>query len=241
MSRPAVTLPPLASPVNLLWHILLDLAEQLRTRWTVVGGQMVLLHALEHNQLPPQVSQDGDLVADVRTAPNAIGTIVTALRHAGFTVAGMSPDGLAHRYEHHAEPAPIRIDILAPDGLGPRTDLTTTPPGRTIEMPGGTQALQRTEWVDVRHEGRTAAVPRPSLLAAIVAKAAACALGGNPARHLRDLALLNALATRSFRGGWPSCWFSENGDQRPWFNHMPSVARTSVLANPKKLRRHRRP
>jgi hypothetical protein len=198
MSQPAITLPPLASPVNLLWHVLLDLAGQLRTPWAVVGGQMVLLHALEHGQLPPQISQDGDVVADVRAAPNAIGTMVDALQRAGFTVAGMSPDGLAHRYERTADPTSIRIDILAPDGLGPRTDLTTTRPGRTLEMPGGTQALQRTEWVDVTHEGRTVAVPRPSLLAAIVAKAAACGLGGDPARHFRDLALLAALVDDPF-------------------------------------------
>ncbi|MPZ01157.1 MAG: hypothetical protein GEU97_24980 [Actinophytocola sp.] len=146
MSRPAITLPPPASPVNLLWHALLNLAEQPRTRWAVVGGQMVLLHVLERRQLPLQISQDGDVIADVRAAPNAIGTMVTAPQQAGFTVAGMSPDGLAHRYERIANPTSIKIDILAPDGLGPRTDLTTTRPGRTVEMPGGTQALQRTEW-----------------------------------------------------------------------------------------------
>lgn len=65
-------------------------------------------------------------------------------------------------------------------------------------MPGGTQALQRTEWVNVTHEGRTAAVPRPSLLAAIVAKGAACGLNGDPARHFRDLALLSALVDDPF-------------------------------------------
>lgn len=184
--------------MDVLWHVLLDLAEQLRTRWTLVGGQMVLLHALEHRQLPPQISQDGDVVADVRAAPNAIGAIVRELQRAGFSVAGMSPDGLAHRYERSAVPTTVKIDILAPDGLGPRTDLTTTRPGRTIEMPGGTQALQRTEWVDVIHEGRTAPVPRPSLLAAIVAKGAACGLNGDPARHLRDLALLTALVDDPF-------------------------------------------
>ena len=60
MSRPTITLPPLAHPVDELWHVLLDLAETLRAPWTLVGGQMVLLHALEHGQVPPQISQDGD-------------------------------------------------------------------------------------------------------------------------------------------------------------------------------------
>jgi hypothetical protein len=58
----AVTLPPLPAPVDRLWHVLLDLASGLRVPWTLPGGQMVLLHALEHGQVPPQISQDGDLV-----------------------------------------------------------------------------------------------------------------------------------------------------------------------------------
>lgn len=36
----------------------------------------------------------------------------------------------------------VSIDVLAPEGLGSRTDLTTTPPGRTLQVPGGTQALE---------------------------------------------------------------------------------------------------
>lgn len=61
MSRPAVTLPPLASPVDLLWHVLLDLAEQLRAPWTVVGGQMVLLHPTDsgHEPISPPPDQAG--------------------------------------------------------------------------------------------------------------------------------------------------------------------------------------
>src|SRR5450759_3989725 len=94
VNRLTITLPPLAHPVDELWHVLLDLAETLRTPWTLVGGQMVLLHALEHGQVPPQISQDGDIVANVRAARDAIGQVVAALQTAGFTVDGMSPDGL---------------------------------------------------------------------------------------------------------------------------------------------------
>lgn len=65
-------------------------------------------------------------------------------------------------------------------------------------MPGGTQALSRTELVDVRHDGRTGTLPRPSLLAATVGKAAACGLPGNTDRHHRDLALLCALIPDPF-------------------------------------------
>lgn len=46
--------------------MLLDLGESLDVPWTLVGGQMVLLHVLKHGQVAPQVSQDGDVVADIR-------------------------------------------------------------------------------------------------------------------------------------------------------------------------------
>lgn len=196
--RPRVDLPPLAAPVDQLWHVLMDLAEALPRVWTLVGGQMVLLHALEHGRVPPQVSQDGDVVADVRAAPSAIGRVVAVLERAGFHVDGMSPDLIAHRYVRPASPKPVQVDVLAPDGLGSRTNVTTTRPGRTIEAPGGTQALDRTELVEVAHEGRVVAVPRPSLLGALVGKGVARGLPGDSSRHLRDLALLCALVLDPF-------------------------------------------
>lgn len=197
MTRPVIELPPLAAPVDQLWHLLLDLAE-LPVRWTLIGGQMVLLHALEHGQVPPQVSQDGDVVADIRADRDALRDVVTALTGRGFELEGISSDSRAHRYVRAADPKPVVVDVLAPDGLGARADLTTTPPARTIEVPAGTQALHRTARVEVRHEGRAALVPRPSLLGAIVVKARACTLPTDTFRHARDLALLCALADDPF-------------------------------------------
>jgi hypothetical protein len=194
-----VVLPPLAAPVDELWHVLLDLATDLTVPWTLVGGQMILLHALEHGRTPPQVSQDGDLLADLRAAPSALRAVAAALEAAGFH-PDPSPDGLIHRYLRPAARAtqPVTIDVLAPEGLGPRTDLTTSPPGRTVQVPGGTQELSRTARVLVVHEQRRALVPRPTLIAAIVGKAAAVTLPGGAARHLRDLALLCALLPDPF-------------------------------------------
>lgn len=197
---PRVTLPPLASPVRELWHVLLTLADDAPVSWTLVGGQMVLLHALEHGEVPPVISQDGDMVADVRAQPGALSVLVQTLVDAGFVLSGISADGIAHRYERAIEDQPraVVIDILAPDGLGERADLTTTPPGRTIEMPGGTQAINRTELCLVEHEDRQAHIPRPTLLAALIGKAAACGLGGDTSRHHRDLALLCSLVEDPF-------------------------------------------
>ena len=154
MNAPIVTLPPLAAPVDQVWHLLLDLTE-LPVKWTLIGGQMVLLHALEHDQVPPQISQDGDVIADVRADQSALLVVVAALEEHGFDLEVITTDGRAHRYTRPAQPSPVIIDLLAPEGLGPKTNLTTTPPGRTIEVPAGQQALHRTELVEVRHEGRS--------------------------------------------------------------------------------------
>ena len=192
-----ITLPPMPAPIDALWHVLLDLEDRLRVPWSLVGGQMVLLHALEHGQVPPQVSQDGDIVADIRSDPDAITKVVRALERLGFHLGDPSADGLAHRYLRPGEPRPVTVDVLAPEGLGARADLTTTPPGRTIEALAGTQALARTETVTVVHEGRRGRVPRPTLLAAIVGKSAAVTLP-DPERHYRDLALLCSLVEDPF-------------------------------------------
>lgn len=197
MKAAVITLPTLAAPVDQLWDVLLDLGE-LDIPWSLIGGQMVLLHGLEHGLTPPQISQDGDIIADVRASPGALRGLVHELEANGFVLEGISTDGRAHRYLRTAQPRPVVIDVLAPDGVGPRVDLTTSPPGRTIEVPAGTQALTRTETVEVRHRARTGRVPRPSLLAAVVGKAAACKLPGDPARHMRDLAFLCALIEDPF-------------------------------------------
>lgn len=197
-----IVLPPLAAPVDELWHLLIDMSEALEVPWTLIGGQMVLLHALEYGQTPAQVSQDGDVIADIRAARTAITEVVAWLESAGFDLDGMSPENLAHRYTRPSESSsgrPVVIDVLAPEGVGERADLRTTPPGRTVEVPDGTQALLRTERIVVSHEGRTGRVPRPSLLAAIVGKAAAVKLTSSPPdRHYRDLALLLCLIDDPF-------------------------------------------
>lgn len=192
-----IELPALPPPVDELWHALLDLGKRLSVPWAVVGGQMVLLHALEHGQTPPQISQDGDVLADIRADPASITAVVAELEDMGFELDRISTDGIAHRYARDGHPRPVMIDVLAPEGGGERANLSTSPPGRTIEVPGGTQALARTETVIIGHEGRQGRLPRPNLLAAVVGKAAATRLPG-PERHYRDLALLLCLVEDPF-------------------------------------------
>lgn len=145
-------------------------------------------------QLPTLPGQDDeltdlDVLVNARVVTGGVREFVTAIEDRGFVLAGASPEGIAHRYRR----AGVSIDVLAPEGLGPRTDLTTTPPGRTLQVPGGTQALDRTELVPVVFGDRSGLVPRPSLLGAIVGKAVAVDVDDVPDAQRLDLALLLSL------------------------------------------------
>lgn len=103
------------------------------------------------------------------------------------------------------------VDVLAPDGIGERADLTTVPPAHTIRVPGGSQALARTEVVQASLDGATASIPRPNLLGAILLKARAVDVDDTPDHQRQDLAFLlsmvadpRALAKNLKRGerGW---------------------------------------
>ena len=193
-SRPKLQRSPLALPSypgynDALWGTLLELANAQLQEWTLIGGQMVLLHALENGAEPTRFSQDIDVVVNARVVSGGIKSFVMSLESLGFSLVGGSPDNIAHRYQRDK----ASIDVLAPEGLGSRADLTTTRPGRTLEVPGGTQALERTELLPVQFDELHGFVPRPSLLGAIICKAAAVGVAGATTAQQRDVALLLSL------------------------------------------------
>ncbi|MGW6258546.1 hypothetical protein [Streptomyces sp. NPDC055085] len=193
----------LTGPLVGLWGVLLDIADRMSDAWTLIGGQMVLLHGMEQGRTPPGASQDLDVLADVISEQHSLTTLVSVLAGLGFRPEGVSPEGKVYRYARNDSGAMLKVDLLAPDNVGARADLTTSPPGATLEVPGGRQAVQRTESVSVQLGGRLGTVRRPNLLGAIVGKAAAIGIPTAPkAKHLRDLAFLlslpsNPLALRS--------------------------------------------
>lgn len=186
LQREPVQLPVFPGLDELLWLTLIELSRVRRGEWTLIGGPMVLLHAIEHGIQPPRVSTDLDALVNARVAADSVRRFVNELESRGFELTGASPEGLAHRYNRDG----VSINVLAPEGLGPRVDLTTTPPGRTLQVPGGTQALKRTEFVPVQISESTGVVPRPSLLGAIICKAAAVDVDEMPDAQRSDLALL---------------------------------------------------
>lgn len=84
------------------------------------------------------------------------------------------------------------IDVLAPDKLGRRARLALGS-GRTIEAPGGSQALVRSSVVKVElADGLTALVRRPTLVGALLGKVAAVTqivsqTSAERAKHARDV------------------------------------------------------
>ncbi len=137
---------------------------------------------MEHGAEPPRVSTDLDVLVNARVVTGGVREFVAAIESAGLALVGASPEGIAHRYRRSG----VSVDVLAPEGLGPRTDLTTTPPGRM-------QALDRTELVPVVFGDNHGFVPRPSLLGAIVGKAVAVDADDVPDAQRLDLALLLSL------------------------------------------------
>ena len=189
IDREPVQLPILAGFEFTLWETLLELADLRPQEWTLIGGQMVFIHAIERGVEPLRVSSDLDVLVNARIVTGGVRQFVRAIQSRGFVLAGWSPEGLAHRYCRGR----VSLDVLAPEGLGPRTDITTTPPGHTLQVPGGTQAIARTELVPIAAGNSEGLIPRPSLLGAIIIKAAAVDADDLPHAQRSDLALLLSL------------------------------------------------
>jgi hypothetical protein len=90
----------------------------------------------------------------------------------------------------------VIFDVLAPDGIRERADLTTTPPARTLSAPGTTAVLNSAGPVEVLLRDRYGQVRRPALLAAVIAKASAAttiAVRADQERGWTDAAFLLSL------------------------------------------------
>jgi predicted nucleotidyltransferase len=162
--------------------------------WLLVGGQMVLLHALHARVDRVRVTRDVDLLADILAHRNGMNRVVQALRSLDFVAEPTLNETKQHRFIRSRDGAVA--DVLAPDHADPRHPLRTEGSRETIKIPGGSQALQRrTELTVVIDENLSGIqVPLPTLLGAIVLKAAAWVEDNrDPERHLQDAALLVSL------------------------------------------------
>jgi hypothetical protein len=183
-----VVLPALPAHQELAWSVLLELDERSEP-WALVGGQMTLLHCLENGITGARPTDDGDVVLDVWSQREAVRTIGRWLQDThGFELLETA-DGFGYRYTR----GDTTLDLLVPEGLDrqqtqPPTTNRTRP---ALPIEGGNQALLRVERVPVRVGSRTGYVRRPTLLGAIVLKAAAfVADSRDTQRHAQDIGLL---------------------------------------------------
>lgn len=194
-----IVLPAMPPEQTASWLGLLDLYERLEAGWTLIGGQLVHLHCAERGQFPPRPTNDVDTVIDVRADPQMLANFTKTLTGIGFESAGISAEGIQHRWVRGA----ASLDVLLPEGIGERASLRQGITGSpTLPTAGGTQALQRSETVEVSVDGRAGFVRRPNLVGALVGKAAALTNAGDAGRgrHRRDFAVLSGLlAARDLR------------------------------------------
>ncbi len=176
------------------WEAITELVDRVpAAKWAVVGGQMVAIHAAVAGVDAPRVTDDGDVVVDVRVfGRQAVIDVAKALTSADFRTFE-SPEGVT-RFERGR----AKIDLLAPEGMG-AANVETVPPGYAIQAPGATQALERTIEVTVSWGDDEVTVRCPSLLGAIIAKAAGSKeivslTNDERLKHQQDLVFLLSLA-----------------------------------------------
>jgi len=173
-----------------LWSLTKEVASILGDLpWVLIGGQMVAAIEAEHGAAVGRTTVDVDTLVDVRAATNATLLAAHGLMEAGF-VPERQGDDLTYRFIRGGDV----VDVLAPDHVGERADIRTLPPGTTIEVAGGRQALDRRRTFQVAIGDDIFDLPVPTLLGAIVMKARATASSrSGEEKHRRDLARLLAL------------------------------------------------
>jgi hypothetical protein len=207
---------------RILWPGLITLVRRLPADHVVIGGVMVYLHGAVKQLAPKRVTRDVDVLFNLEVAPNSLQEAVKVLKQLDYAVDPASPAESTHRYRKTSGEI---VDILAPAGLWPKRDLTTTPPGRTVEVFGGKDALEHQVLVEVHYDGQSTTVPVPDLPRALSMKCSAYGQEhrNRPAqafnsRHLDDIAFLTSLIEDpddvltkvnpaalgdGFRPGWP--------------------------------------
>jgi hypothetical protein len=207
-----------------LWETLIDLDQRQPHGWTLIGAQMVALHGYEHGRTSPRRSRDADILVNVRVVQDGTRRLSDMLFTVGFALDGVDPEGVGHRFSR----GEVVLDVLGPDGLREETKhamLRTVPPARTVSVPGGTQALERTERIAVRIGEIEGMVPRPSLLGAILIKARAVAIDDVPENQRQDLAFLCSLV------GDPRAMADElSSSQRRWLRQRQELLNPSAEA-----------
>jgi len=168
-----ISISPANPAAKKLWAKTLELAESFgaEEHWSLIGGLMVQLHAFERGA-GSRPTADIDVLGDSRRRPPETARIAKILIERGgeMTVPPVSDENLGYRFEVEGEV----VEVVGSEGV--RRDPTTLGKYTTFQVPGGSQALSRTEVVRVSLDGSPPVeLRRPNLLGAILIKARAVA------------------------------------------------------------------
>ena len=168
-------------------------------KWTLVGGLMTQLHAINAGIGVVRPTNDVDIVLHVETTRGVASETATALESLGYELAPpLDPrTGTAHRFRRGATTVDLVtsagdvVDVLVADHAAPRARQKLR--GRDmVAIDGGTQALRRTLNAKLQiRDGSTTTLSVPNPLGAIILKAAAYQTDTRDReRHLQDAAAL---------------------------------------------------
>ncbi len=179
------------------WPCAFELARVLpATRWTLIGGAMVQLHALGHDIGIVRPTDDLDVLLHVEVDPDIARDAHRSITRLGYELREpCDPRSRAaphYRYvRRHAE-GTQKIDVMVADHVAPRAAQRLQ--GRPMfPVDGGTQALKRTMIYEIAGDASKVGFSVPDELGALVLKGAAHLVDNRDAdRHLQDAAVLAA-------------------------------------------------
>ena len=174
------------------WDTVIELADALpQDSWMLVGGLMTQAYAMLAGY-SSRATSDVDLLIDLMASPSSISKVVRRLEHMGFSAKEPGIRGSAF---HRMTRDDLVVDILVADHLpASRVRAARVNSWPVMEIPGGAQAISRKMNLVLIHEDGESVLQMPSLLGALVLKAAAfCADRRDRHRHLDDVALLSSL------------------------------------------------
>lgn len=192
---PEIRIAALDPDAMALWRTVAKIARALgddeSMRWCLVGGLMVALFAIEAGQIA-RPTTDIDILGDARQRPSGTEWVTARLldeldatRH---EIAGLGArKGFRFEVDGHV------VDVLAPDGMA--KPAMTSRRFQTIQIPGGSQALARTERVAIVVDDLRAVLHRPTLLGAVLLKARSLRVHSRPEDQRQDLVTLLGLMT----------------------------------------------
>lgn len=179
------------------WPQCFELAQTVdSSKWTLIGGLMVQMHALIADIHAVRPTTDMDMVLHVETGAISGPEITRALSSLGYQLqVPLHRKAIAHRFIRTVGEQEEVVDVMIADHARPKPPLYLGH-RKPFAVPAGTQALQRTfTCIITDATGKTITdLSMPTPIAALILKGAAFREDSRDReRHLEDAAVLASI------------------------------------------------